>query len=469
MVTKKSDKAAETPTATPVESAVLSPVEQLMQLTQTGLPSVVGDALGQVLGQNGGYDDNLGDDDNGLRMAFAALPQKEGKYRGDKRGQIFIGNRDDDPQSEDGYSREVEILWVDFLGTRSGTGRNGVTGGRMMWQHAEDGQRDLENGLGCQSLDGVAPMPRYIGNELPDFRTGRPFKIGFSRNPTSGQFEPIADGGICARCPAAQWIKVGERSVQLCKSNWAWVVYDVANDRLVKVSGSNSGIQMALEGRQKDAMGAKRDGSPLPGIEYFFKSTGTRKLVVAVVDGATTLTASQLPFVTGISPDDEGKEVAPVTALLPTGEPHPGYAAALASGQVKSVVLDIPVFPYAPEGRPEHTGNPDSPVYPVVMTAVPNNFKLKSQANPTSVPDFRVGEDPLTKDQYAAYLRVRADYHEAGMRDVLLGTGMRERVLERLTAATPLTISVERPAALPGGDQVVEGSFTVEATVPLDE
>lgn len=478
------------PPTLPQPSAPLSPIDILGMSAPTtnvldplaalGLPSMMETSLADAQ-QQAIVDDNLSDAESRLSLAYAAFPQGKGeKYLENTKYLIYIGKKDSNPQEEKNYNKRVKMLYIDSVLIRPQGGKGKPLGGRLMWPTKPNGERDLEKGLVCQSLDGITPMPRFIGQDVFDYRTGTAFTIGYRRDLTTGQKMPMDNVNICAQCPASQWMDINGKKAQLCKSNWSWVVYDVVNDRMVKVSGGNAGTQMALEGRAKGQMGAQKDGAALVGIEHFFKETGKRQIVVNVVDGKLNLSPLQLTCVAGVTTSDGvDAPVTPVTAMLPTGERNEAFYNILQTGLVKAVILSIPTYPYAPQGRPEYVGNFEVPVYPVEMVAVPNNFLLGGKANPTSVPNFELGTEPLTPEQYAGYLRQRKDYYDQGMRNALLGLEMHEKVMEILKANAPLQIS--NPAMMPQpvlpsvavsaaaeGD-VVEGIFTVPTDVPTDE
>jgi hypothetical protein len=442
---------------TPAENA-----EGIDPMAALGLPSLLDDVLKETMANDTDPDENLGELAGSNRIDYAVFVQKEGKYLS-KKYHIFTGTKDTDTQDEANYRKEIPILWIDAL--LSGSGRNAV-GGRLMPPYKPDGSRDLSGGFACQSLDGVMPMPRYVGKELYDYRTGQSVKIGFRKN-DQGVQEPIR-GDICANCPMSQWMKLSSgKSVQLCKNNWAFVVWDVERNRMLKISGGNTGTQMALEGRSKDSNGAKKDGSPLPGIRALFLSNGERQITVPIKEGKVDLKPLQKQFVIGLSTTDDGLLFQPTTAA------KEGFDAAVASGKFKTVVLKVPTYPYAPQGRPEHVGNFDVPVYPVVMTSVPNNFKLEGAPNPSAVPDFAVGTTPLTPDEYAQYLMGRNLYQTENMRTALLGTEMHSRVRELQAAEAPVTISApaitgELPPGVVVGEEVTEGVFEAVG-VAVDE
>lgn len=293
-------------------------------------------------------------------------------------------------------------------------------------------------------------------------------------DPITGKDRPRDDLLVCANCPLQDWKQVNGKSVQLCKNNWGFVLWDMEKNQMVKVSGGNAGVQMALEGRKKDMIGAKIDGSALPGIEVWFRETGKRQVTIKV-DGTTNpLMPAQYQFVTSVSPEAEGEKISVISAVNQDGTPNPLFDQAIAAGQVKRIFLSVPTYPYAPEGRPEHVGSFDVKVYPIIMTSVKNNFKVGSQASPTAVPDFKVGATPLTPEQYAQFLGKRTEYFTNKYRDVLLGTENQQRVQEALRGMVAPQISMpEQPLLQPTvSPDIVEGEFTTTdiplSSTPLD-
>lgn len=470
MTPKKSDTVLEI--AEPVETAAPAPLDlggfDLAALVPGNLPSLVGEMNGAD------FDPDLGGE-QGPRLPYVAFPQGKGaKYLENAKYTVYIGKRGDNTQDESFYHKEVPFLLIDSLVTRPKRGR--AFGGRLMWPTKDTGERDLEKGVSCQSVNGGVPMPRFLGAEIRDYRTGRVEKIGYHIDPTTGKHVPVDTLDICAGCPFSEWKKVGSgdktKNVQLCKDNWAWVIYDFTGDQMAKVSGGNAGTQMALVGRAKDAMGARFDGEALLGIEHFFRENGRKKVNIPV-DSDTELSPAQLHLVCGVVLVND-QEV-PAAAMAAPGQRNEAFFTLLASNNVKAVVLDIPLYPYAPEGRPEHVGSMDVPVYPVIMRAVKNNFS----PSPTAVPEFVLGTERLTEEQYTSFLDARKTYVADEMRDSLLGKDITAQVAERMKELQPPTISIPPQHALPsvtiadvanGGAAVpVVEATLVDDAVPFDE
>lgn len=438
----------------------------LSALVPGGLPALMGDAMNSSGAE---YEPDLGGQ-GGPKLPYISFPQANSrKYKRGMLGRMWLGAKGDDIQEARHYPETISFLLVDSLVDHS-KGRGKGVGGRLMWQTNDDGTRDLEKGVLCQSANGIAPMPRYMGLEFTDYRTGERVKIGYTRDQQTGKHVPMDSINICASCPASQWITLKNgKPIQLCKSNWVWIVASIDGDNaeLVKVSGGNSGVQMALEGRQQNANGSRHDKAALPGIEYFFRERNEKREVV--LPATFSFSDAQFRLVTGLVFDNNGTDVrVPAQAMVKQDKEWTRNEAFFTLlPKAKAVVLNVPTFPFAPEGKPEHVGR-YVPVYPVVMSVTENNF------NPaTFVPDFALAEKPLTEAQYNAFLAQKARYAEEGMRDYFLGTALLEDVAARLRESAPPLISPVPAPALPSvavtTTDVVEAEvITADDSVPFD-
>lgn len=449
---------------------LLSAEEQLAALLSGnagvgGIPSMLDAAISKAA--EGGYDeDNVGVDFVGLPILYLSLPQGKGaKFLENMKYYLFVGNKDTDTQNPDNYLTELPFLWVDALVTRPQRAK--PIGGHLMWAHDPNGQRALGTPAVCISDNGFAPRPQHIGTPYFDFRTGLNQKIGYLRNAQNGQLEPVKDPmTICDSCPASKWIEAGGRRMQMCKDNWGFVIYSLVHKCLVKVTGNNAGVQIALVGKRAGEYGAAQDGTELPGIEKYFR-TITNQVVERTVRFAD-VTPAQHPYIVAASASEEGGKFFPVSSVLADGEPNPLFETAVKGGFVKQVTLQLPTYPYAPNSRPELVGSfEDALVYPVIMKAVKNNFKQGDRPSPTAVPTFYLSETPLNQEEYAEFLTAKAEYFDNNYRGTLMGMNGLQRLQEE-AAARNMTIT----GGVVAGElsATVTGSDYEEAVVlPLDE
>jgi hypothetical protein len=352
-------------------------------------------------------------------------------------GQIFVGKVDN---TEGVYLPALRFMLVDslisYLPGLNG-GRPDVVGARRMraWERVNGvPQRSLQSPDMCHSANGVFPHEKYIGQIVPDPRTGADHRIGYEL--INGRWQAITDmvevngvavPDICRRCPLASW----DGGKPPCGTHWRYVIYIFMPDgtgRLSLVRGENTGEDNALRGVKAGSAAARYDGAALPGIRHFFQPTGKFRTVAVPV---ASLTDGQRRYVVGFCSSQDAKDVVAVQSdwsEIPQGA---AYA-----------VIDVPLSPSAPMGRPEVL-NDFVDVFPVMMEVTRNAYKVDGRANPTFVPDFKLAETPLTRDEYTQFMEAALDYYSSGMRSVLLR--LTTQVSEKIHAAVlsnPTTLAL---------------------------
>jgi len=327
------------------------------------------------------------------------------------------------------YTDNLRFALVDTLQVQRG---NKTLSARTMWPLNQDGSRDLDSdGPACRSLNGLAPLPRYIGEEVFHPGHGRSFRIGFK----SDNKTPVSSGeNVCQSCPMSSWLR-DSSTPQPCKENTGFIVW-IAPQEFVKVgptgkqsvvtfpdpstggtlarlSGNNVGIQLALTGRKENKGGAMADGSAIKAISDYYKPN-TSEMVRAYVEGLPQGPASQ--YVIGISKSRRASDLVPMQwgeALIEEFNND---------DKIKFVVLEVPSYDVYPEGNPLNTGT-FTTVLPLEMRVGKNNFKTKQ----TSIPVLTPSETPMTQAEFGSYLTMKMDY--MAPKEEFDNLNMRQRLL----------------------------------------
>lgn len=391
-----------------------------------------------------------------LIEAQIEFPQAKGERHADANGvprvnKIYVGPADN--VKEDHYYDSVRFLLVDSLLTsvhNSDTRRYELRGAMRMRGYAADSrgnyERDITAPDTCRSANGIVPHEQFIGKMVVDPRTGEEHKIGYYRDGDDWKLisqtvdvngEALPD--VCRNCPLSMWTQ----GRPPCEEVWRFIIYvfpeDGSKGFLATIRGENSGVHNALKGVfKKGSQAARFDGTPLLGIRHTMMNDP--KNVVASVIPRDQLRESQMRYVIGTC-DDEN-----LTNLV-SCDPENGVRE-----DAKFVVLRVATSLNFPEGRPELLGRMTK-VLPTVMTVTRNGYTINGRPSPTFVPEFKVGDKPLTEKEYTDYMEACIAYAEANMRNVFMRTTPPVVAAVRETMAAQLGSGAAEPTnQLPSGE-----------------
>lgn len=354
------------------------------------------------------------------------------------------------------YTDSLKIALIDVHMTQHG---NKTVGGRTMWPMNKDGSRNLDADPKptCRTPNGIAPVPNYIGEVIFHPGHGRDFRIGYEEDMKT----PFPSGdNICDRCPFSNWLR-NSNVPQPCKSTTTFIVW-IAPQEMIKIAangsqslvtfpseesggilarltGQNTGIELALKGRQEGKSGALHTGAALPGLSSYY--TPSSEMVQVYSERLPQGGASQ--FVVGLAKTRRASDFIPMQwgqALIEQFNND---------DKIKYVVMEVPKYDVYPEGNPLNVGMA-TPTYPLVMTVDKNNFTTQQ----TSIPVFRVADEPMTPHQFGSYLSMKLDYMKP--KEEFNNMNIRERMMgiEYMVADANLAlnearISVSSPQSLP--------------------
>lgn len=384
------------------------------------------------------------------------------------KGDDMIAIAERDPQSGEYtryYTNNLRMALVDTQQTQRG---NSAVGARTMWPHTKDGQRDLstDGGPACRTLNGFAPLPRYIGEVLFHPGHGRDFKIGFEDDMVT----PVSNAeNVCSSCAFSRWAR-GAKVPQPCKPTTVYIIW-IAPQSMIKVTpdgktsretfpspesggilarltGQNTGIELALKGRTEKQMGRMADGSPIDGIATYY-TPKTSEMVRTYLDASKGVNPAAHQYVVGVAKTKRASDFIPMNWGSAVEEE-------IANG-VKYVVVESPSYEVYPEGNPLNVGQ-FTTAYALSMTAGKNNFTTQK----TSIPVFETDkENPMTESEFFSYLSNKMKYMAAD--DEYEGQSIRDRMLGIKFTLTDVNaalnehrISIASPASSPALPNNVE-------------
>jgi hypothetical protein len=382
--------------------------------------------------------------------------------QGDIWSSALVTNKDTDMvisrRGDDGYEIVGVIRKLKFLLLGEVAMVDPVTGvktlPRRIKRYANGRYEEL-----CKSANGVTPKQSFIGNTVYDDRTDSNVRIGEN-------YQKADNGGIsiCESCPLGVW--VGKRP-PLCKQEpryLIWVLkdqkilvenpdYDAASTDLdsdvkpfkvetikegfvAMVTGANASLQVGLTGKAAGQNMCRHDGEALPGIDVWFVPNGVYEgAYEAPADGAAGDVVPPIVRINaGLSPDDN-----------------------VVKGQ--ALAYKVPSYPYAPQGTPMESGNPDAPIYPVVMSLT-KNMPTNPNAAKQNTLDFAIGAEPISAEAYAEYLSfLLGAFREDEYIKTLLGMKNSRPTTPMLEGGTPNQQQLPEAVDTSGGadDNVVDG------------
>ena len=329
------------------------------------------------------------------------------------------------------------LVEIDYIGRKGPA----YIGGRTMWKWDALGQRVLDSGPACKSLDGKTPLSQFIARDyvLPPghFAAGHTSRIGFlpAVDEATGEkwYEPIAPEKMCKECLFAQWPPRGAEGRPMCAKSYSFVIFippqmalrpTYSDDPTQAVEaaeypggmailqGSSPSVQLAITGRDAGQSGGALDGGVLPGLMTFLGSLGSVLHTVSIAD----LKPAHMRYIVNIIPKK--------------GDPYPNEGEVLDKYELakiaKAVEIQVPLYPYAREGLPEQVGNlAFGGLRYLTFDLIPNAW----QQNPT-VPRFGIHKDKVDPEHYGLFYAARKNFENEEMYDQLLLSGNTERVQE---------------------------------------
>lgn len=362
-----------------------------------------------------------------------------------------------------------------------------LVGAQTTWPFDADGRRTGGGGSPlCKTTDGIAPVSFFFGRDIDngDPRRGIPVRIGHSVKNidwTAGkvEWEAVQATQICSVCPLGQW---HERVPPLCRETYNYIAYmppqpalryngeasrnqqfvedpDWGWDEngnpigtLVIIQGASLAVQLSLRGVKAGKSGSKAtNGEPFAGIETFFRPLSKLQRTTILTN---SIARGQFAMVLGF----KKKKSDDITYMAEM--PESDVQLIVDSDQWKYVLLEHPVYDFAPEGRPEALNNFEVPVFGI------RAFKAYSNItnNPFGI-DFELDDVALTPEQYAGYLLARKRYSDLNMRAQMMNTEENLSALRHtIVAAGPRLVGKLDAQQLPAG--VEEGDFD---EIPIDD
>lgn len=367
-------------------------------------------------------------DDDFISLPWIQVPQKSSSVHDFKTmGQLHITDGGD--MSD--YRDELRFILVDSLTLPDPRPKTRATvGHRVMWNPDLHIQEKL-----CESPNGIAPWPQYLNTEVEHPVLKEKVKIGYRKEYPGGPEVPISDGSVCLTCPFGDWAMFKAAGINRvpCKQGFSYIVYSLDDEMLIRVNAQNTSVHLALQGQRAGSTYAAKSGEALNGIHKFFKSNGT----IDEVRPKNTLGEYMYRFVSAFmkSAEDTENQVKVLT-IGSDGKPTQIFQDMMGKEEFTHVVVAIPTFPYAPEGLPD-SFKADRPIYPAVMTIVPN-----AATNNPFVPQIELSDEPLTADELVNFMQIRGTYISKEMRARFMALGLIDVAKEVLS---PVDVEVTKP------------------------
>jgi hypothetical protein len=348
---------------------------------------------------------------------------------------------------------------------------SGVVGARMQWAHQADGSRSVTPGEPpvCASANGLTPWNRYIGQEIQDYRYSVPagslpmtHRIGYVFSEEYGGF--VESPYPCLTCPFGEWVneqesKDGKRKKPMCSPTSEFLVYSLDKAEVFRLKGTNATMQAALMGASPNRFGSRFDGAGMPGLLWHFS-------LIAMYHEETN-----------------------VTLDLRT------YRQRYQAGQIINPAEWRMLYRNRPYGMPT-SEHPDFPVYPVRMTSVQSvkntvgNMPFISQftvmdGQATDIPVFDINakagagqpqfsvqaieQRVVTMEELTAFLQLRAEYLQSGMRETLMGMGSQAQDVAPMLGVQRQPMSLPQPVANMGSTSIISGVVSPVTAQPSVE
>lgn len=385
----------------------------------------------------------------GVRLPYPKTLQKTSKWgKAKDLGKIFVSNNaaEESEREDTMLDGPMPFILVDVLTDTEGRNRYGA---RIL----KNPDQDAEEWMLCSSPNGRAPYHSFINETVPypKATNGASYVIG---QDVYGKW--IENGEVCKSCPFASWDLAKQLGLKAppCVEGYQYILWN-PQFGLMKMNTPNLSMHFALLGNKK---AYTADNEKLVGIAHYFKRNDTPiKKTVKAKD----LTEDHLPWVTAVE-NEHGVIELDKNLIL---QNEPDKVLTILQGNYKTIHIEIPTFPFAPQGLPSPI-NPDVPVYKVMLNVEENN-----NTNSAFVWHFTLSEDQWSKEDWDTFTQEKAMYKDEDYRQKFMRTEEYVEAAKEKIASLNITVLPPAPqsAQLPAGDTPPWAADVIEGDVEEDD